>query len=187
MLMNHPTNFSIALNQPKYVLPKGKGHDLMTVFSVCFEFPNDNFEMHWNGIVIPCSYDHMVAHIIFPVLDMLNAISSKKKGEHALIFGMNGLQCNWQLSWNKNDLQIESEWREAPLDSFDALKEHPRLETCTHSFLLEWQKLIQFLIDIIDRSGVKIECRWYTHKYLLRVDRKVAKRIAELGDKLNLT
>lgn len=180
MFMNSPSNFSIALNQPKYVLPKGKGHDLMTVFSVCFEFPNDNFEMYWNGIIIPCSYDYMVAHIIYDVLDMLKAISSQKKGEHLLNFGMNGLHCDWQLYWNNNDLQIASEWRAAPWDSFDALKEYARLETTTLSFLLEWQKLIQFLIDIIDRSDVKIGGRMYTHKYLLRVDRKVAKRIAEL-------
>lgn len=174
--------FKIELNNPNYVLPKGKGFNLSSIFSVCFEYPNNDLTLIWRDITIPFSYDHMVAQIITDVLEMLKDISANESGNHLLNFGMNSLQTTWEIKWNQNDMEIQSFWKVAPKNLTSLLNNKSSLKTETKIFLEQWEKLISFVASIISRSGIEINDWYYNMDFFLKVQKSLTERLKHISE-----
>lgn len=173
-------HFQIELNQPQFVLPRGKSHDFLSIFSTCFSFP-DALSLYWNGHEIVFLYEYNVSQLIYPVLEMLQAITSSGKGKYRSIFGMDSLQTDWCLTWDNNNLNIKSHWFVVFSTSLtEKLNNDNKLNISTAEFIKEWQKLIILLESIIDESGIEIQSIGYDYKFLQEIIELVDDTIIEL-------
>lgn len=157
--------FSIELNNPKYVFPKGKDHNLKTIFTTCFDFPSDDFEIKWNGMSVRLSYRYDVPHLLYPIFDMLKVLCEQNEGKDSVSFGMDSLNAKWNFSWNEKKLNIHSNWNDAPQDLTPELNEKSNLEMSTSTFISEWMKLILFIDTILEKSHIQIQDTYYTKAF----------------------
>lgn len=177
--METPNSFGIVVNNPNYVLPGGKGHNFQTVFSVCFDFPDENLELHWNGLILNCSYKYEVPQMIYDVLDTLRALAGSEEGTHKLNFGMDTVCTDWDLSWKGEHLVIRSNWEWAHFGKGmkEALNERAELVTTTTHFMREWHKLVELLVRIIKRSRLKIGDWHYSPAYLAETNALISQKL----------
>lgn len=164
--------FSIRLNNPEYVLPRGKGHGFQSVFSTCFEYPTENLELIWHTEVIPFEYRYEVPYLLYLLLEMINNLSAADHGEFTEFVGMDTYQFNWKFTWNKNNLKITADWEE--------MRHHnllDQLEITVEHFLNESMKLVRFLSKHIQESGVQIVDSYYNKRFLYNLERQVRKRL----------
>lgn len=157
--------FQLILNNPDFVLPKGKGHSLKSIFSACFEYPTDSLDIIWYGERLKLSYKYQVPYLIFTILEMVKDICSHEIRHHSAYLVTDQLETNWELSWDDKQILIHSNWLSAPGNIQAKLNEKGELCIDIQEFLAEWCKLLQFIDEIIINSGIQIKDFHFNKEY----------------------
>ncbi|WP_347219794.1 hypothetical protein [Chryseobacterium sp.] len=168
--------FQIKINEPKYILPRGGGHNLMSIFSTCFEFPKNDFDVVFNDMTIGFSYKYEVPYIIYPILEMLNSICSSNSGKCKAYIGVEEILSEWNLQWETENLRLQINWERTSNDFLEQLNEIEELNINLNHFVSEWYKLIHLIDRIIKESNIQIDDLYYIGDFQ-NVKKKILKKI----------
>ncbi len=150
-MTNLSANWKIEFDTPE-VINRGvySANDMSHALEKLFSYPNEGFVIVWNNTQISIPYCYGLSDILEDVLDMIEALLDEDNEEYVLGFTTNEiLDADWFLSWKGDLLEIEAEWRIAPVCVEVLNKNCSNLKTSKRWFCCEWRNILLFLLKSV--------------------------------------
>jgi hypothetical protein len=147
-------NFYIQASKPRYTCVFDKeDYNLSTAIETIFPMMTENVVMAWKTIYIPLSYKYDISYMMEDILNILENIRNKPVGELALHWASDTFANVWKIKWDRNEVEIASEWGSVLGHTEDMLNLKGPITILKESFANEWKRVLYNVIEGLKLSG----------------------------------
>ena len=107
----------------------------------------------WNYISIPLSYKYDISYMIDDILNLILNLQEKESGKKVIHWLPDTFRCNWGVSWENEQLKIESQWECTVGHLEGLLNEKPIVMLSIEAFISEWKEVLHVIIKGLTACG----------------------------------
>ena len=147
-------NFYIQASNPKLQCEKELYDDsLSDAIENTFPLNTESAILVWNYISIPLSYKYDISYMIEDILNLLLDLQEMEKGKKVIHWLPDTFRCNWAVSWEHGQLEIEAQWECTVGHLEGLLNEKPIITLPIETFISEWKEVLYTVIKGLKNCG----------------------------------
>lgn len=147
-------SFYIQASNPKLQCEMEFNNDsLSDAIENIFPLNTENALLVWNYISIPLSYKYDISYMMEDVLDLLFDLQEMQSGKKIIHWLPGTFRCNWTVSWENGQLEIESYWECTVGHLEGLLNEKPVITLSIEEFISEWKEVLHTIIKGLKHCG----------------------------------
>ena len=162
-------NFYIQAGNPKVQCTLDYEDDnLSNAIETIFPLYTENAILVWNYINIPLSYKYDISYMMNDIISLLSNLQKKKSGRKIVHWLPDTFRCDWFVSWEEGELEINSKWECTVGHLEKLLNEVPNLRLPINTFVNEWKEVLNNVVkglklckyDVAKIEGIEVllEC-----------------------------
>ncbi|MFB9240825.1 hypothetical protein IV454_26680 [Massilia antarctica] len=146
-------------------------YDFSAAIDKTFSYHTDFFTIKWNGVGLKFPFTYCLSDILDNLLDIIEELIRLESGEYYTGFlHEEEFDCDWQLNWNCDDLEIRADWRHGPLPVGERGENFCKCTVSKNYFLKSWGKLFEHCVKQVDEHPFEYE----NYNQILRIKKIIA-------------
>lgn len=147
-------NFYIQASNPKsQYQADDNDKTLSEAIETTFLLNTENAILMWNYISIPLSYKYDISYMMEDILEILNNLQNKEKGEIIIHWLPDTFRSDWIIRWEKEKLEIYTQWESTVGNLEKLLNEKPNISLLKNHFIREWKSILGIVIKGLRNCG----------------------------------
>ncbi|MHC4147062.1 MAG: hypothetical protein ACYSUD_20110 [Planctomycetota bacterium] len=152
--------FRIQLSDPKTIIPDHREFDnLRGAIVGIYPLWTEDLYILWKRIAIAVDYKYEISVIITDILEMVESLTDSQEGAYRVHFCSSDFNTIWDMSWERDELKIKSEWFSVIGKIEEILKENNEIVVTKSGFLSEWKGLLRKIIEDVTKAGIQLKDR----------------------------
>ncbi|MDO4261394.1 MAG: hypothetical protein Q4C82_04905 [Eubacteriales bacterium] len=147
-------NFYIQAGNPRFQeITNVYDESLSDAIESVFPLNTENAILVWNHICVPLSYKYDISYMMEDILQLLDKLQNKEKGELRINWLPDTFRCDWFIKWNTEEIKIQSRWECTVGDLENILNQRPNVELSKQVFINEWKSVLGIVIEGLKGCG----------------------------------
>jgi len=118
-----------------------------------FPLNTENAILVWNYISIPLSYKYDISYMIEDILQLLDELQNKEKGELRINWLPDTFRCDWLIKWSAENMEIQSKWEGTVGHLENILNQKSNMQLSKTLFISEWKRVLGIVITGLKSCG----------------------------------
>lgn len=147
-------SFFIQASNPKFQESIDfKDESLSDAIENTFPLNTESAILVWNYISVPLSYKYDISYMIEDILQLLNELQNKEKGELRINWLPDTFRCDWAIKWGAENVEIQSQWECTVGHLEKILNENSNISLSKKAFICEWKSVLGIVITGLKGCG----------------------------------
>ena len=147
-------NFYIQASNPRFQESINiYDESLSDAIESVFPLNTENAILTWNYIRIPLSYKYDISYMIEDILQLLDELQNKEKGELRINWLPDTFRCDWLIKWSAENMEIQSRWECTVGHLENILNQKSNMELSKDVFISEWKRVLGIIITGLKNCG----------------------------------